>query len=107
MPDRGTNTINDDLAVALTAAQARWDHAEAPYDPDILSLIRAAEAARDRLAAIVDKARSLNRPMVHRLRSCAADTSPNWEGETTVYPPETRNLVRLLDLITEGTDPDA
>lgn len=34
---------------ALAAARARFDHAEAPYDPDVLSLIRAAEAMRAKL----------------------------------------------------------
>lgn len=31
---------------ALSAAKARWDHGDAPYDPDVLALIRAAEAMR-------------------------------------------------------------
>lgn len=31
---------------ALSAVKARFDHADAPYDPDVLALIRAAEAMR-------------------------------------------------------------
>lgn len=31
---------------ALTAVKARYDHADAPYDPDVLALIRVAEAMR-------------------------------------------------------------
>lgn len=62
----------------------------------------------DRLAAAVDKARRLNQPMMQQLRSCAADTSSNWEGAVTVYPPSTRDLVALIDyLLEEGdTTPD-
>lgn len=41
----------------------------------------------------------LNRPMLDRLRKCAADTSPNWDGVVTVYPPETRGLVALIDAV--------
>lgn len=41
----------------------------------------------------------LNRPMVERLRQCAADTSPNWDGKVTVYPPEARELVALIDAL--------
>lgn len=43
MPDYTTAAAVDD---ALDAARARFDHAEAPYDPDVLALIRAAEAMR-------------------------------------------------------------
>lgn len=39
----------------------------------------------------------LNGPMVARLRQCAADTSPNWDGKITIYPPEARELVALID----------
>lgn len=39
----------------------------------------------------------LNGPMVDRLRKCAADTSPNWDGKITIYPPEARELVALID----------
>jgi hypothetical protein len=35
--------------------------------------------------------------MVARLRGCAADTSPNWDGRVTIYPPEARELVALID----------
>ena len=53
-------------------------------------------------AAAVELARHLNGPMVNRLRACAADTTPNWEGATTVYPPETRGLVALIDALVLG-----
>jgi hypothetical protein len=39
----------------------------------------------------------LNGPMVDRLRKCAADTDPNWAGRITIYPPEARELVALID----------
>jgi hypothetical protein len=39
----------------------------------------------------------LNGPMVARLRKCAADTSANWDGRITIYPPEARELVGLID----------
>lgn len=39
----------------------------------------------------------LNGPMVARLRKCAADTSPNWDGKILIYPPEARQLVGLID----------
>lgn len=51
-----------------------------------------------RRAADVGRAvEHLNRPMVDRLRRCAADTTPNWDGAVTVYPLETRGLVALID----------
>jgi hypothetical protein len=54
-----------------------------------------------------DLARRLNGPMVARLRACAADTSPNWDGAVTVYPPEARELVALIDdLVTDATPDD-
>lgn len=34
---------------ALSAVKTRWDHGDAPYDPDVLGIIRAAEAMRARL----------------------------------------------------------
>lgn len=39
----------------------------------------------------------LNHPMVQRLRGCAADTDPDWAGKITIYPPEARSLVALID----------
>jgi hypothetical protein len=39
----------------------------------------------------------LNKPMVARLRRCAADTSPSWDGAVTIYPPEARDLIALID----------
>ena len=39
---------------ALAAAKDRYDHAEAPYDPDVLALIRAAETMRVKLYGTVD-----------------------------------------------------
>lgn len=38
-----------DVDAAIAAAKDRFDHAEAPYDPDALALIRAAEAMREAL----------------------------------------------------------
>jgi hypothetical protein len=46
MPEYNTAAAVDD---ALAAVQARYDHAYAPYDPDVLALIRAAEAMRAKL----------------------------------------------------------
>lgn len=34
---------------ALSAAKARYDHGDAPYDPDVLALIRAAETMHAKL----------------------------------------------------------
>lgn len=59
----------------------------------------------DRLAAVIDLVRRLNRPMLTRLRDCAADTSPDWAGATTVYPPDARGLVALIDYLLLGTPP--
>lgn len=56
-----------------------------------------------RLAAAVEQVRHLNRPMVNRLRACAADTSPNWDGAVTIYPPGARGLVALIDLLLGAT----
>ncbi len=39
---------------ALAAAKARYDHGDAPYDPDVLALIRAAETMRAKLYGSVD-----------------------------------------------------
>ncbi len=39
----------------------------------------------------------LNGPMVARLRKCAAGTSPNWDEKITIYPPEARELIALID----------
>ena len=41
----------------------------------------------------------LNGPMVERLRRCAADTSSNWDGAVTIYPPDARGLVALIDYL--------
>ncbi len=43
------------------------------------------------------RAQRLNGPMVAKLRRCAADTSPNWDGQIAIYPPEARELVALID----------
>ena len=48
------------------------------------------------------EARRLNGPMVARLRKCAADTSANWDGKITIYPPEARELVALIDASADG-----
>ncbi len=39
----------DEVDAALDAAKNLWDHADAPYNPEILALIRAAEAMREQL----------------------------------------------------------
>ena len=39
---------------ALSAVKARWDHGDAPYDPDVLAVIRAAEAMRAKLYGPVE-----------------------------------------------------
>lgn len=44
----------------------------------------------------------LNRPMVEKLRKCAADYSPDWSGKVTVYPMEARQLVQLIDTAISG-----
>lgn len=36
----------DEVDAALAGAKDRWDHAGAPYNPDMLALIRAAEQLR-------------------------------------------------------------
>jgi hypothetical protein len=41
----------------------------------------------------------LNGPMLARLRQCAADTSANWNGKITVYPPEAQGLIALIDAV--------
>lgn len=46
---------------------------------------------------VSELARRLNGPMVARLRACAADTSPSWDGKITIYPPEARWLISLVD----------
>lgn len=48
-------------------------------------------------APVSEQVRHLNGPMLARLRACAADTSPNWDGKVTIYPPEARDLVSLID----------
>ena len=42
----------EEIDAALDGAKARWDHGDAPYDPDALALIRAAEAMRAHIASI-------------------------------------------------------
>ncbi len=46
VPDYGAPAAVDD---ALAAVKARFDHAAAPYDPDVLGLIRQVEAMREKL----------------------------------------------------------
>lgn len=48
--------------------------------------------------------RYLNGPMVDRIRRCAADTSPNWDGHIRLYPPESRGLINLIDEVARLTD---
>jgi hypothetical protein len=50
------------------------------------------------------RAMRLNRPMLDRLRRCATDTSPNWDGACTIYPPDARGLVALIDALSGGSD---
>lgn len=91
----------------MAEATARW-RAEDPAArslsmPDLGALLKWLMDDVDRLNAVVEQARRLNGPMVTRLRGCAADTSPNWAGAVTVYPPETRGLVALIDALVLGT----
>lgn len=51
-----------------------------------------------------ENTRQLNGPMVDRIRQCAADTSSSWIGAMTLYPPEARQLVALIDEGREITD---
>lgn len=39
----------DELGAALDGAKHRFDHADAPHDPDVLALIRATQRLRDEL----------------------------------------------------------
>lgn len=41
-----------EIDLAIAGAKARFDHADAPYEPDVLALIRAAEAMREELAEL-------------------------------------------------------
>lgn len=47
-PRRAAVDITE-LDQALAGAKARFDHADAPHEPDVLALIRAAESMRDEL----------------------------------------------------------
>jgi hypothetical protein len=58
------------------------------------------------MATSSDLARSLNEPMLNRLRQCAADASPNRDGQITIYPPEARHLVALIDATLGEPTPD-
>jgi hypothetical protein len=42
----------DEVDAAIDGAKDRWDHAGAPYDPDVLALIRAAEQMRAYIGSI-------------------------------------------------------
>jgi hypothetical protein len=48
----------------------------------------------------------INKPMLEKLRRCAADDSPNWDGRVTIYGPEARGLLALIDAISRGTPSD-
>lgn len=63
---------------------------------------------QDRLRTLLSEQRppQLNGPMVLRLRKCAADTSPNWDGKITIYPPEARQLIDLIDRSHRDIDHD-
>jgi hypothetical protein len=53
-----------------------------------------------------EQVRRLNGPMLARLRKCAADTSPNYDGRVTIYPPEARELISLIDALLSTARPD-
>jgi hypothetical protein len=76
-----------------------------PDNPALRAAV--ASAYRAGQAATPDGPRRLNGPMVARLRACAADTSPNWDGAVTVYPPEARDLVALIDDVLTDVTPAA
>ncbi len=46
---------------------------------------------------ISDEIKPLNGPMVKRIQRCAADTSSDWAGKITIFPPEARQLAELVD----------
>lgn len=47
-PGKDTMNLNE-IDLAIAGAKARFDHADGPYEPDVLALIRAAEAMREKL----------------------------------------------------------
>ncbi len=57
------------------------------------------------LDAIRAAASRLNQPMMDRLRRCSWDRSPNWAGAITIYPPEARGLIDLIDAMLPRTTP--
>lgn len=73
--------------------------------------IRELEAEVKRLTAERDllrrRVQRLNVPMVARLRKCAADDSPNWDGKINIYPREARQLTALIDAAIRTGEPDA
>jgi hypothetical protein len=82
------SSILKSVDVSVSDGRNGW---ETTYNDDAAQILRLLAA----LGLIqVDR---LNGPMVARLRKCAADTSPNWDGKTTIYPPEARELVALID----------
>lgn len=85
--------IDDDHRTQLVAYVA---HLAGERDA-LRAQVEALTAERDRAREAVSKVEHLNQPMLTRLRKCAADTSPNWDGAVTLYPPETRGLVALID----------
>lgn len=48
----------EEIDAAIEAVKDRWDHAAAPYDADVLGVIRAAEAMRSTLGAVQALTRS-------------------------------------------------
>jgi hypothetical protein len=86
---------NYDMArSAGEVARVTRERDEARAERDAIS------AGRDRLRR---QAQRLNVPMVNKLRRCAADTSSNWDGQITIYPPEARGLTALIDAATDQT----
>lgn len=84
---------NDDLVAQVEKAREQVSIVEESRSDLIVEQHRLAEAAR-----------RLNVPMVAKLRKCAADTSSNWDGKVTVYPPEARALVALIDTAASKED---
>ncbi len=52
--DELAGSLVDDVDAAISAAEARFDHGDAIYDPDVLALLRAAQYMRAQLAEVYD-----------------------------------------------------
>jgi hypothetical protein len=84
--------MSDDLTIALAAAKARFDHADAPHDPDVLALIRAAEAAQEELGEL----RSLFRLQWRRSQEATARWRAENLAERALITPDLGVLLRWL-----------